>query len=255
MTRTIVVLIVILLLLSNHVFGQTNGEQLLKIAFPSLPAELHDNIIVSAGFLAVDGRELLLPCPPAYTNLLTNTNLVSTSELKRIKEAINKYKNVKTNCGPAGTEFKGWKTALWKFNKQFIETNLVACFSYTNSADVEEVSPHFGGFQYVAHFRTPSNDGYDVLLYQGKLMRYAEYKNGVLDGLDISPNDDARPNESYDKISKYQRFSNGLAIGKFIAWANDGSISGEWEYLKPFDVLKYSAGKWDLSWTEFENPK
>ena len=239
------------LLFSNiNLFGQTNREQLLKIVFPSLPLELQDNIIVLAGLMDASNREQSMPCPPAYTNLLSNTNLFSPAEEQWIKEVALKYKNVTTNSGPAGTVFKEWKTRQMKLSEKLTHTYPVAFFNYTNSSDHEEVVSKYDGQEVIAHYRTPSEDGYDVKLYRGMLMDFQEYKKGVLNGLFIRPNSTSHPNTNFDKCYGYLRFAEGMAVGKYICWDNTGKISSEMEFKKPFDILKYSFAKFDLSWTE-----
>jgi antitoxin component YwqK of YwqJK toxin-antitoxin module len=100
------------------------------------------------------------------------------------------------------------------------------------------------------HYRTASENGYDVELYRGILLRYLEYKNGILDGLCVYPNDPARPNTKFDRCFAYLRFVKGKALGKYIVWDENGLIASEMEFKKPFDILKYSAAQFDLSWTK-----
>jgi hypothetical protein len=99
----------------SNLFGQTNRAELFKYIYPSMPVELQDNIAILVGFLDDKPPQ---HCPPAYINLLSNTNLFSPNEEKQIREVALKYKNVTTNSGPAGTKFKEWGTRQVKWNQQ-----------------------------------------------------------------------------------------------------------------------------------------
>jgi hypothetical protein len=233
-----------LTLSGGHLFSQTNDSELIKALFPSMPAELKRNVVVLVGL-----RNSPQPCPPAFTNLLSNTNLLSSADQKLIKEVVLKYKNVTTNSGPSGSKLMGRVMRQYSF---LGETNTfpVARFAYTNSLDLEEIASLFDNKEIIARFRTPAGGGYDILAMNGMLMQYQEYKNGVLDGLYIYLNNPNQPNTDYDKCYFYIRFENGKAANKYITWDEDGKIAFELEFKRPLDILKYSRQKMDLSWTE-----
>jgi hypothetical protein len=238
----------VLLFGANNLFGQTNKQEHLEEIFPNLPVQLQDDIVIL--FEQEQNGDPTLPCPPAYTNLLSNRNLFSPAEEKLLKEVALKYKNVTTNSGPAGTVFKRWGMGQAKWTQQLIETFPVAFFVYTNSPNREEIGSILGGEEFAARFRTPSEDGYDVEFSHGMATRFLQYKKGVLDGLYVISNQMGHTNANIDKCYFYLRFVGGKAVGKYIGWEDDGNIGVELEFKKPFDILKYSQVKFDLAWTE-----
>src|SRR5712671_5181460 len=97
--RPALAFILTLLLFSISLHGQTNAAPITKY-FPSLPPKLQRNVVV---LVDMDNPQ---PCPPAYTNLLCNTNLLSPAESKLIHKVMLKYKSVATNSGPVGSVFE-----------------------------------------------------------------------------------------------------------------------------------------------------
>lgn len=217
-----------------------NAEQLI---FPLLTLESQTNVAVTA--------DMNHPkvCPLEFTNLLSNTNLLSIAEQRLFLEIAKKYKNVTTNSGPVGAAFKGLSIRQRKFQKHS-ETFPVACFTYTNSADQEEIASFFGDKQYViGRYRTTAGDGYDVIVFHGALVQYQGYKHGLLDGLCVQINNE----DDKNRLVTWTRFSKGKAIGKFVMWGEDGQIIAEAEFKHPFDFLKYQTAKFDLAWTEAQS--
>jgi hypothetical protein len=221
------------------IIGMTaHAEQLI---FPYLRPESQSNIIVTAD------PEHRISCPPEYANLLSNTNLFSAAEVQQLKAIPLKYKNITTNSGPAGTIFNGLAKRQWIAELGYgnaigtaITIFQVSCFAYTNSAAWEEISftSYMGA---IVNFRTESGDGYNVQLINGRVIRYEEYKNGVLDGLNESQGFDE------DHCTTWSRFVKGKIVGKFIAWNEGGDIFAEAEFKEPFDFLKYCVGQGDMS--------
>jgi hypothetical protein len=213
-----------------------------RLIFPLLRLESQSNIVVTAGIGQAVG-EHRIPCPPEYTNLLSNTNLFSTAEVQRLKAIPLKYKSITTNSGPAGAIFKGMVERQWRFGNR-ITTFRVSCFAYTNFNAWEEISIS-GAEETMVNFRLESGDGYNVQLSDGRnarVIRYEEYKNGVLDGLYVSQGFDE------DHCTMWARFVRGKIVGKFISWNHYGQIDAEAEFKEPFDFLKYAVGKADMSW-------
>lgn len=229
--------------LAISLFGQAKSTDQLSLIFPSLPSGYQSNILV------VINPEHPQPCPLKYTNLLSNTNLFTSKEAMRIKEVALKYQNVTTNSGPAGCVFKGWVQRERNF-QQYTDRIQVACFSYTNSPDREEIASMFNNRLIIAHFRTPTNYGYDVLLTDGMLTQYQEYKKGVLDGLFIGMGDSNRPDVGINRCYSWMRFAGGKAVGNYFGWNEKDEMAVQLVFKKPFDYLKYQAIKTDLSWTE-----
>ena len=218
-----------------------------RLIFPFLPLECQSNVLVTVDL------EHPKPCPPEYTNLLSNSNLFSLAEQEKLKVVALKYKNVTTNSGPYGSVFKGFvlrQAEGVKFTDKstWIEvTNTfpVACFTHTNSGAKEELASSFNG-EIVARFRIQAGDGYDVLLIGGAINKYQEYKNGLLDGLFVEMHDPNNLNDDSHCIS-WAHFTRGKICGKFLMWQDDQIIVMA-EFKKPFDILKFQTTKMDLAW-------
>jgi len=228
------------------------NSQAERLVLPFLKMEAQSNIIV----IANDDHPI--PCPPEYTNLLSNTNLLSITEQEELREVSLKYQNVITTNGPAGSVFKGWSLRRMKQHAGLrVPTNTfwVACFAYTNSNAHEEIKSQPGNI--TARFRSKAGDGYDVVFAGNSLFAYQEYKHGVLDGLFIVGNDPNNPNDK-EHCGMWARFVNGKILGKFIMWGPNSftssqsgfKIVAEAEFKESFDFLKYQSIPFDLAWTE-----
>jgi hypothetical protein len=232
---------------TSGLFGKDQNAR--QLIFPFLPIECQSNIIVTAD---LDHPKF---CSQEYTNLISNTNLFSLSEQKELTAVSLKYQNVTTNSGPTGSVFIRWvlrqrpEVKLTNESTWIEVTNIfqVACFAYTNSDSKEEIA-FFPDNEIDARFRTKAGDGYDVLLFKNAIIKYQEYKNGLLDGLFAEIHD---PNNIDDKehCASWTRFVNGKIFGKYIMW-QDGEIGVMADFKQPFDFLKYQTIKMDLSWSE-----
>jgi hypothetical protein len=235
------------LICASNLFGQSKNTE--KLVFPLLTIECQSNIIVTAD---LDHPK---PCPPEYTNLLSNTNLFSLAEQTKLDEITRKYKNVTTNSTPAGSVFRQWAlrrrlgVELTSISTWVEVTNTfqVACFTYTNS-DANEEMAFFDDNEIDARFRTQAGDGYDVYMLDDAIVKYQEYRSGLLDGLFVEIHDPNSPDDK-DHCVGWARFVKGKLLGKYIMW-QDGQIEAMAEFKQPFDFLKCQTVKTDLSWTE-----
>jgi hypothetical protein len=232
MSKNMEKIIASLLLLSLCTIGHAE-----RLFLPFLPRECQSNIIVTAEL------EHPKPCPPEFTNLISNTNFFTPAEQERIEKTPLKYKNVTTNAGPTGTVFKGIELREWKVKNPRLLTLTfsISCFVYTNSNAQEEINFE-GPRQIFVNFRTQRGNGYNLNLIDGKLATYQEYKNGVLDGLHFG--------EVFDKehCNSWTRFEKGKIIGKFLGWNEAGQIDMEAGFNEPFDLAKCVFGRFDLTW-------
>jgi len=225
----------------NLLFGACITSQAERMIFPLLTLESQSNIIVTADF------DHPKPCPPEYTNLISNTNLFSLAEQKKLKEVTLKYQNVTTNSGPAGSIFKRWGLRQEKV-ETWTNTFWVACFAYTNSDNQDEICQNSPGCV-VARFRARAGDGYDVSVINGSIFAYQEYKNELLNGLFVVLHDPNNPSDQ-EHCGMWSRFVKGKILGKFIVWGKDGKIQDLAEFKEPFDFLKNASTKLDLAWTK-----
>ena len=222
------------LLFVGNLSAQTNAPE--RLFLPFLTPESQSNVIVTA----VPGRQR--PCPPEYTNLISNTNLFTPAEKKLIGEIPLKYKNVTTNIGPVGTVFQGIEWRELKFKGQIIRKSQVSCYVYTNSGAREEIA-FLQPQQIFIVYRTQSGDGYNVNLLDGRFLGpFKEYKHGVMDGLSIG--------QGFDKehCNTWSRYVNGEMVGKFLGWGESGELLFEAEFKEPFDISKNSLAPFDDTW-------
>lgn len=228
-----------LILIIENGFGQTN-----RLYLPFLDKESQSNVVVT-----IWGDQ---PCPPLYTNILSNTNLFTPEEQKVINEVFVKYKNVTTNSGPSGTVL----TDLYKTNyivkamgRMFTNEICVANFRYTNFEANEEVG--FGaGFS--AKFRNKVDDGYNVFFTRtggGTLLTFEEVKQNLTTGL-LARFDDNHPQgitwnyrlADFDgsHLEEYRHYTNKMIIGKFFMWnPRNGNLMLEADFKEPYDFEKH----------------
>ena len=207
----------LILLLAANLFGQTSQRMQGLIWF--LDPDSQTNLVVIR-----DGNRSL-PCPPQYTNLLSNTNLFTPAEQKLLQEVMLKYKNITTNSGPPGSILAG----LHK------DTNncWVALFRYTNSDARDEIT--FDQMVTARHLDN-ANDGYEVNLSPESRwlgLGFRGLKHGMSDGLCVQFYGDGH-------CRSWMQFSNNMAVGKWLEWSRlDNGLSLEVEFKAPYDFQKH----------------
>jgi len=206
-----------------------NAAEKERLVFSLVSLESQTNLVV----LADDGHPQ--DCGAELTNVLSNTNLFTASEHAQLEIIKLKYQNVTTNYGPAGTILKGMALRQQRW-RQLTNSFRVACFLRTNSNDLEEVSsPYDIDSYFLAKYRTPQRDGYNILFNKGKLLAYQEFKAGILDGVWCQMYDDG-------KISRWVRFERGKVIGQYLSWDTWGEIRGRTVFKEPYDLIKNAVG-------------
>ena len=238
----------LLLLFAGNLFSQSNQAE--RLFIPLMDKESQSNVVVTVSDFGGIGK----PCPPKYTNVLTNTNLFTLEQQKIINEVFVKYKNVTTNSGPPGTVLAG----LYKTNfivKAMNETakveKWIARYQYTNSNAQEEIS--IGG-SLSAKFRTTSNsaEGYNVYFNRTgggtTLLTFGEVKQDLTSGLLARFEDIHEQGITWDcrladfsnsYLTEYRQYSNGMVLGKFFMWnLQNGNLMMEAEFKKPYDWNK-----------------
>jgi hypothetical protein len=232
------------LLFSQNLFGQTNFPA--RKFIQGLDTASQSNVEVMAG-----GGLDEVPCPPEYTNVISNTNLFTPEEQKLLEEIPLKYGRVTTNSGPTGSVLVNFKATPIK-TQYGIYWFWTARFQFTNSNAWDEVTP--GGDQMNHKVRNKAGDGFDL--------GYDTYNNGesvgsgyggpggpefwlyqvkhdVRDGLDIHI-EAGRP-------ARLMRFSNGMAVGQYFYWAPYNNKLMIWaKFNEPYDYLKYSEKRFQI---------
>ncbi len=235
-----------LILSAGILFGQSNQPGKLFVWF--LDKESQSNIVVTVSDL--DGRGQ--PCPPEYTNTLSNKNLFTLKEQKLINEVFEKYKNVTTNSGPPGTVLTGlYKTnyVIKAMNKTFEVENWIANFQYTNFDAHEQIKIGAG---MLAEFRDKSNDGYEISLTRtgsGTLLGFGEIKHSLPNGLFARFTDPHAQGLTWDykladfsdsHLVEYRQCTNGLILGKFLMWnPRNNNLTLDAEFKEPYDFEKH----------------
>ncbi len=208
-------------LLAVNLFGQaeTSKQPLLD----TLDADSQTNVLV----IRNEGSPLP-PCPPEYTNLISNTNLFSAAEQILLHEIVQKYKDVTTNSGPAGSILVG-------LNK---DTNgfWVANFQQTNSDVRDEITFSFVKKRIMCLNKNGDGYGASVEYLFGKsddaTVDVCQFKHNLRDGLIVSFYNNGH-------CLTWMRFSNGLAIGKWLEWNSVGGLTTEVEFRTPYDFERH----------------
>jgi len=238
------------LFLIGSLFGANSPERLF---IPFLDPASQSNVTVTVS--SVFAKEA--PCPPEYTNSLSNTNLFTTEEQMWIKEVLVKYKNVTTNSGPPGTILVNlYKTNFIAPPLYWVKTNeywmihrtnelWVANFQYTNSGAREEIS---FGKSVAAKFTNKSNDGYAASIAwvgSGSLLTFSERKHGSASGVLVRIEDLHSQGTDWDyrradfsggHLQEYMQMTNGMLLGKWFMWnVSSGGLMLEAESKVPYD--------------------
>jgi hypothetical protein len=162
-----------------------------RLFIPFLDPASQSNVTVTVSSMFTKEE----PCPMAYTNTLSNTNLFTPEEQKTIREVLGKYKNVTTNSGPPGTILVNfYKTNFIAPPPYWVKTDAywmahrtngmwVANFQYTNSEGQEEIRIGAG---MSAKLTNKSKNGYNASITRtgsGSLLTFTELKHGSASGV------------------------------------------------------------------------
>lgn len=224
--------------------ADTSSKPLL---IPYLEPESQSNISVM-----ISGQER--PCPPQYTNSLSNTNLFTSEDFHSISGVFEKYTGVTTNVGPAGTLL----TRVAKTNyivksaqRYFTNESWVLNCKYTNLNANERITLSGGGLS--SRFRTLANDGYDIYFVRsgaGTMLQFWEIKNNVFNGVHVAFEDLRSQDEGWNfrfaqfttntPLMEYRQYTNGLVYGKFFMWdPRTRNLTMQAEFKAPYDFEKH----------------
>jgi len=122
-----------LLIVTGNLWGQTNNPS--KKLLQEIDAASQSTIDVSAsGF----GDEV--PCPPEYTNVISNTNLVTEDEQKLLNDIMLTYSDETSNSVPPGSVMVSFQTTpiptSWGTNWDWIARR-----KFTNTDLTDEITP------------------------------------------------------------------------------------------------------------------
>ena len=205
-----------------------------KKASPEFDAASQSNIdVIASGF--GDG----IPCPPEYTNVISNPNLFTPDEQKLLNYITLTYGDETSNSVPPGS-------VLASFKAKPIQTSWgtrwdwLARLQFTNTDLTDEITP--GGDLYRHKVRNKAGDGYDFNIDptaprtsafgggSGPEFGFQQIKQGVKDGLFVSV-------VHGDHCSKWMRYSNGWAVDKELYWDPNYNKLMIWaKFNEPFDI-------------------
>lgn len=222
------------LLVVENLFGQTNN--LPKKFLPEFDASSQSNVdVIASGF-----RDEV-PCPPEYTNVISNTNLFTFEEQQLISYITQTYSDETSNTVPAGSVMVSFKATpiptSWGTNWDWVKR-----LQFTNSDLTDEITP--GGDLYRHKVRNKDGDGYDFNIDptaprtsaygggSGPEFWLQQIKHGVKDGLFVSI-------VHGDRCSQWMRYSNGWAVDKKLYWdPYDNKLMIWAKFKEPFDIDK-----------------
>lgn len=191
-------------------------------------------------------------CPVELTNVLWNTNLLSIEESKRIRERVTRFKDLTVDSIPSGT-------ILQKSGQRTVDVSDMGIFydltykRYTNGSATEELTalpPRF-----IVRSRDAHGDGFDASFSQNEFglnIFYQEFFKNTPEGLMMilgMPDKSANIN-----LLSLVRFKKGKAVGNYLEWGNDGSITTSIEFSEPYDFIRNMKVRYDVGWA-FENKR
>jgi hypothetical protein len=221
---------------TSNLFGQTNHPA--KKIIRSLNAASQNNIEV----IASGNMDDEVACPPEFTNIISNTNLFTLDEQKLLNETLSNYINVRSNIAPIGSVLVSYRATplrvYWGTNWQW-----VSHFQFTNSDLSDEVSQ--GGDLFRHKVRNKAGDGFDFNIVpdmprdsgfgggSGPEGWFQQIKHGVKDGLSIEI-------VHGDHCSQWMRYSNGMAVDKWLIWdANKPDLILWAKFKEPYDISRF----------------
>jgi hypothetical protein len=221
-----------LAIVTGELLGQTNSPSR-KLLFGFDAASQTDVDVIASG-----ARDEV-PCPPEYTNVLSNTNLFTRDEQKLLDEIALVYGNETSNSVPAGSVMVDFHATpmptSWGTNWLW-----VAHLKFTNTDLTDEITP--GGDLFRHKVRNKDGDGYDFNITptlfhprsygeeSGPEFWFQQIKHGVKDGLYVNVIPGGH-------CTKWMQFSNGWAVDKKLCWAaGSGELTVWAKFKKPFDI-------------------
>lgn len=219
---------------ANNLFGQTNNSP--KKLLQGFDAASQSNIdVIASGF----GDEV--PCPPEYTNVISNTNLFTPDEQKLLNDITLTYGDETSNSIPPGSVMVSFKATPIQ-TSWGTRWDWVARLQFTNTDLTDEITP--GGDLYRHKVRNKDGDGYDFNItptkfdlvphdytgVAGPAFWFQQIKHGVKDGLYVEV-------IHGDHCSQWMRYSNGWAVDKKLYWDPNYNKLMVWaKFKEPFDI-------------------
>src|ERR1035437_9498622 len=229
------ILVAGLLLVAGNLFGpgSLSARETMLIHYGACRSNI--DLIASGSF---DDE---VPCPPEYTNIISNTNLFTQEEQRLLNEIPVKYGNVTSNSGPAGSVLISYRATPVSQNWG-TEWLWLSRFQLTNSDLTDEVSPGGDLLRHVV--RNKAGDGFDLNINpnepgsssfgggSGPMYWFKQVKHGVKDGLSVEI-------VHGDHCSSWMRYSNGMAVDKWLGWDPNKPYLIIWtKFKQPCDIDK-----------------
>lgn len=224
--------------------NQTNSSG--KLLIPFLDAKSQSNVVVTISDYFGNG----VLCPMKYSNTISNSNLFTQEQRTMIEDIFIKYKNYEgftTNSGPVGTRLLSLRQTniIVPF---FHRTNEMwqSRFQYTNSAGCEQEI--IGSHAFSAKYRDKRGSGYNIWIGDiggGSMLQFSQVSRHTVNGiyLELDNNGtsaDLLKNPFADRLAEYRKYTNGMVIGKYLAWRPEsGNLILEADFKKPYNLEKH----------------
>jgi hypothetical protein len=223
-----------------NVIAQTNAVK--RSMFPFFPFCLLEdtNVIIEVADPTGNGK----PCPPQYTNAISNPNLFSPREQELLSSLSSKYQNVTSNRGPSGSVFAGrYQTniVITVGHETFTNSAWISRFRYPSSGAQEELAFSSGAVS--ARYRAKDGHGYSVGI-SSVAIGLDELSGGKNCGLSVTishPQDEITGgviSPPYH-LSELYHYTNGMLTGKLLIWNPRGLLVWEADFQKPYDLSKH----------------
>jgi hypothetical protein len=180
-----------------------------------------------------------VPCPPEYTNVISNTNLFTADEQELLNYITQTYGDETSNSVPPGSVMVSFKATPVQ-TSWGTHWDWVARLQFTNSDLTDEITP--GGDLYRHKVRNRAGDGYDFNIDptaprssaygggSGPDFWFQQMKRGVKDGLFVEV-------VHGDHCQQWMRYSNGWAVDKKLYWDPNYNKLAVWaKFKEPFDI-------------------
>jgi hypothetical protein len=233
--KNILVLFFSFILVTDNLLCQTNPPARKLLHGFDAASQINVEVVADGTF---DGE---VPCPPEYTNVISNTNLFTPDEQKLLNDIVLNYGNEESNTVPPGSVLVSFEATpihtSWGTNWDW-----VARIQSTNSDLTDEIRP--GGDLFRHKVRNKTGDGYDFNITPTKFdlvshdyagvagpeFWFQQIKHGVKDGLHVSV-------VHGDHCSGWMRYSNAWAVDKWLGWDPNKPYLIIWaKFKEPFDI-------------------
>lgn len=221
------------------------------LLMPLIRADAQSNVLVKANF------ENPITTPIHLTNLLSNTNLFSFDDCRKIADANRRYSAVTNIISVEGLTFVKTNRCYFVSKGRLFEgryekgpfTNYFAVAVHSDSVTentVEIAEPQYPGYMHI-RIRSREGDGYNLHFARSSMTGFTPIKNNLYDGIFVhfkKPQKHTNP----EQCEVWTRFKSGKSAGDFLIWNGKGVLV-VWGILPDgFDFIGNCVDNFDLDW-------